>query len=258
MPVSDTPPSLEQVLAGTDRVVQEQQLESGISSLRLGALKSVALSYGTQAGYARRAYEIIGQVQSRAGDLDRIYNFQGVMLDRNVLPPVLVETVNSLSVSGPDALRLSDHTYQITSQAKFVTAAPSWREYLLTSLTISVGGQGHSLVPRDASEKRYWDAQVRSGWQAGAQQADQVFAAQLARLSRDYKGMVLYRHLLSLNMVSKPFVAESNLGVTGDGSQIAINDRVLRITALPQLETRSEQWRAKLVPATGASTGDSP
>lgn len=258
MPVSDTPPSLEQVLAGTDRVVEERQLESGISGLRLGALKSVALGYGTQAGYARRAFEIREQIQSRTRELDRIYDFQGLMLDRNVLPPVLVETASTLSMTGTDTLRLSDHTYQIVSQAKFVTAAPSWREYLLTSLTVSMGGQDLSLVPRDPSEKRFWDAQVRAGWQVGVQQADQVFAAQLARLSRDYKGMVLYRHLLSLNMVSKPFVAESNLGVTGDGNQIAINDRVLRITALPQLETRSEQWRAKLVPTPASSTETHP
>ncbi len=254
MPVSDAPPSLEQLLAGTERVVLEQQLETGISTLRLGALKATALSYGTQAGYARRAFEIQGKVQSQARELDRVFDFQGLMLDRNVLPPVLVEAANTLTHTGPDALRLSDHTYQIASQARFVTAAPNWREYLLSSMTAALGGLELSLVPRDAAEKRYWDAQVRAGWSVGVQQADQVFAAQLARLSRDYKGMVLYRHLLSLNMVSKPFVAESNMGVTGDGNQIAVNDRVLRITAMPQLETRAEQWRAKLLPLPDSAT----
>lgn len=258
MLVSDVPPSLDRVLAGTEQVVQAQQLESGISTLRLSALKSVALSFGTQAGYARRTYEIREQVQSRSNVLDRVYDFQGVMLDRNVLPPVLVEFTNTLSLAGEDALRLSDHTYRISSQARFVSAVPSWREYLLTSVVSSTGAQDLTLVPRDENEKRFWEAQVRAGWQAGVQQADQVFAVQLARLDRDFKGMVLYRHLLSLNMVSKPFVAESNMGVTGDGSQIAINDRVLRITALPQLEMRAEEWRAKLVPAVAPSSGAGP
>ena len=249
MLVSDVPPTLEQTLSGSQRIVEERQLESGISGLRLGALKAVALGYGTQAGYARRAFEIRQEVQSQTTHLNKVYDFDGLILERNVLPPVLVEAANTLAMSGTDTLRLSDHTYQIVTQARFVTAAPTWRDYLITGVTMTASAPDLSLTPRDANEQRYWEAQVKAGWAVGMQQADQVFQAQLARLTRDYKGMVLYRHLLTRNMVSKPFVGDSNLGVTGDGSQIAINDRILRITALPQLETRSAQWKAKLVPS---------
>lgn len=253
MLVSDAPPTLDQALSGSQRIVEERQLESGISGLRLGALKAVALSYGTQAGYARRAFEIRQEVQAQTAHLNKVYDFEGLILERNVLPPVLVEATNTLAMTGSDTLRLSDHTYQVVTQARFVTAAPTWRDYLITGVSMTWAQPDLSLTPRDANEQRYWEAQVKAGWAAGVQQADQVFQAQLSRLTRDYKGMVLYRHLLTRNMVSKPFVAESNLGVTGDGSQISINDRILRITALPQLETRSEQWKAKLVPSRATS-----
>ena len=47
-----------------------------------------------------------------------------------------------------------------------------------------------------------------------------------------------------MNMVSPPYVSDTDLGVTGDGAEIHIDDRVLRITALPALNTNSNEWRA--------------
>lgn len=256
MPVSDNPPTLELVLSGSDRAAAERALEGKIPALRLEALKSSALSYGTQAGFARRSFEIEKTVQARTTELNRVYDFCGLMLDRNVVPPVLLESRNALQATGTDVLRISDATYEIAAQARFATVCPSWAEYLIRSATYRVESVAGALAPRDEGERRFWQTQVTNGWNIGVQQADQVFSANLGRLERDYKGMVLYRHLLTRNMVSKPFVAESNLGVTGDGNRITINDRVLRITALPQLETRTEKWQAPLVPRSpdGAAT----
>ena len=56
--------------------------------------------------------------------------------------------------------------------------------------------------------------------------------------------MILYRKLLAMNMVSPPYVSNTELGVTGDGDEIRIDDRVLRITALPALNINSNEWRA--------------
>ena len=56
--------------------------------------------------------------------------------------------------------------------------------------------------------------------------------------------MIMYRKLLAMNMVSPPFVSHTDLGVTGDGGEIHIDDRVLRITALPALNVNSSEWRA--------------
>ena len=72
----------------------------------------------------------------------------------------------------------------------------------------------------------------------------QIFTDNLARLKRDYAGMVLYKKLLAQHMVSAPFVARTELGVTGGGSDMRINDQVLRITALPSLQSNSRKWKA--------------
>lgn len=250
MLASDAPPSLEQVLAGREAQNAEQQLQSKISELRLGALKAAAMQVGTQAGYQRRTWEIERTVRQQSTQLDQIYNFRGLMLESGVVPPVLVEGRDLVSREGDHALRLSDRTYEIVRQARFATSAPDWREYLIRGLpeAATVFKPDPVLAPRNDVEAKFWQEQVKEGWSVGAQQADMVFNAELARLQRDYKGMVLYRSLLYRNMVSKPFVAESKLGVTGDGNRIAINDRILKITATPQLELRSERWTAPLHP----------
>jgi defect-in-organelle-trafficking protein DotC len=99
-------------------------------------------------------------------------------------------------------------------------------------------------MPRNEVEKNVWDKYLDEGWQAGITQADVIFAENLGRLKRDYEGMIRYHTLLAQNMVSLPFVAQVNLGVTGGDSQMAINDRILRITTLPQFNNASSEWTA--------------
>ena len=59
--------------------------------------------------------------------------------------------------------------------------------------------------------------------------------------------MLLYRKLLQEKMVSPPYVSKTNLGVTGNGSDMRINDQVLRIAELPKLQTDSNNWQAIVV-----------
>jgi defect-in-organelle-trafficking protein DotC len=56
--------------------------------------------------------------------------------------------------------------------------------------------------------------------------------------------MALYRNLLLKGMVSKPFVARTDLGITGDSSDLYINDQILRITSLPKLQVNPGRWKS--------------
>ena len=56
--------------------------------------------------------------------------------------------------------------------------------------------------------------------------------------------MALYRNLLLKGMVSKPFVAHTDLGVTGDNSDLHINDQILRITSFPKLQVNPSRWKS--------------
>ncbi len=41
-------------------------------------------------------------------------------------------------------------------------------------------------------------------------------------------------------MISPPFVARTELGITGDGDDMRVNDQVLRIVELPKLQTERQ------------------
>jgi len=93
-----------------------------------------------------------------------------------------------------------------------------------------------------------WKKYVDEGWKCGIQQADTIFRENVGRLKRDYEGMVRYRTLLAQYMVSPPFVAQLDMGVTGGGSDLTVNDRVLRITAFPALQSDSHIWKTEITP----------
>ena len=218
-----------------------------ISGIRNIGLRDTALSLGARAGLAWRAEQINQSVMHHERQLDLVYNFNGMLLDDNVLPPVLIEGRQTLDQFSDNVIRVADRAYSIQSQARFVTLAPTWRDYL----KLNYGPPelpDTSLLPRNETEKKIWDRYLDEGWQAGITQADVIFAESLGRLKRDYNGMILYRKLLAQNMVSRPFVAQANLGVTGGEDQMAINDRVMTISALPEFNTASQEWESQITP----------
>ncbi len=225
---------------------------SGLSKGNLGALRSqalrdTALSVGARGGLAWRATQINNVLLQHENMLYRLFNFNAMLLDKNVLPPVLTEGRNTLSLGGTDTIRIADRTYQIVDQAKFITAAPSWRDYLWLAYA-APESPDRSLLPRNREERMVWKKYTEEGWRAGIQQAELIFSENVARLERDYKGMIRYRTLLAQKMVSPPFVAELEMGITGGGSDLTVNDRVLRITAFPTLQNNGQDWKTEITP----------
>jgi defect-in-organelle-trafficking protein DotC len=167
-------------------------------------------------------------------------------LSHGVLPPVLEEGDYTLNLDDPNTIRVSDRTYKIVQQARFATTPPNWREYLLLSYT-KPELPDKTLLPRNNDEQRIWKKGIDAGWDKGIQQSYSNFQQNLARLKRDYRGMVLYRKLLQERMISPPFVARTELGITGDGTDMRVNDQVLRIVELPRLQLNGRHWNAVVV-----------
>jgi defect in organelle trafficking protein DotC len=213
--------------------------------IREEALKETALSLGAQSGLAHRADEIDDNLLKQARNLDKIYNFTALMLEHNIQPPVLLEGRHTLNLADNQSIRISDRTYKVAKQARFVTTAPNWRQYLW--MDYKKPERPHiTMLPKTKRERRVWKKYVTQGWNNGMTQADTILAENIARIKEDFVGMVLYRKLLAMNMISPPYVAHTNLGVTGDNNEIHIDDKVLRITALPGLNINSKQWRAAI------------
>ncbi|MBI2786769.1 MAG: type IV secretion system DotC family protein [Legionella longbeachae] len=211
--------------------------------IRQMALKETALSLGAQAGLAWRAKIIDEQLIKQTRRLDAIYDFNSLILEHNILPPVLLEGRNTLNLADTQSIRISDRTYKVAKQAHFVTTPPNWRQYLWLDY-VKPEYPHYTLLPKTKVEKKIWCTYTAKGWKNGIEQANTILEENIARIKEDFGGMILYRKLLAMNMVSPPYVSHTDLGVTGDGTEIHIDDRVLRITALPALNVNSEEWRA--------------
>ncbi len=216
------------------------------TQIRTKALKDTAMSLGAQGGLATASEKINKRLEKDKWYLETVYNFNGMMLSHGVLPPILAEGDNSLNLDDPTTIRISDKTYKIIAQARFATTPPNWREYLWMSYN-KPETPHKFMMPRNDEEGHIWKKAIDLGWEKGTQQAASIFQQNLARLKRDYNGMILYRKLLQQHMVSAPYVSRTELGVTGDGSDMRVNDQVLRITELPKLQTNSENWKAIVV-----------
>ena len=211
--------------------------------IREMALKETALSLGAQSGLAWRAKQIDNQLHKQTRNLDAIYDFNSLVLEHNVLPPVLLEGRNTLNLADTQTIRVSDRTYKVYKQARFITTPPNWRQYLW--MDYKKPEYPHvTLLPKSKAEREIWSFHVTKGWNNGVDQANTILEESIARIKEDFAGMILYRKLLAMNMVSPPYVSDTDLGVTGDGAEIHIDDRVLRITALPALNINSNEWRA--------------
>lgn len=244
---SDLPPGNTASLAGLQAMANVQSKKSNrrrhTSKIKETALRETALSIGAQAGLAWRARMIDDQLTRLARRLDAIYDFNALVLEHNILPPVLLEGRNSFNLADTQTIRISNRTYKIAKQARFVTTTPNWRQYLWMDYQQpeypNVG-----MLPKTRREKQIWSFYVERGWKNGVEQAATILEESIARIKEDYVGMILYRKLLAMNMVSPPFVSHTDLGVTGDSNELRIDDRVLRITALPLLNVNPKEWIA--------------
>jgi defect-in-organelle-trafficking protein DotC len=222
------------------------EVSSGqVNAMREDALKDVAVSLGAQSGLHWRSEQINASLMEKSKTLDSTYNFERLLLPHNVLPPVLTEAHQTLNLDGPDTIRLADVTYEIESQAKFVTTVPTWRDYLWMDYP-KPAKPNSGILPHNSKEIDMWRKFAEEGWNKGVDQANQIYSDNLSRLERDYTGMTLYRTLRAQNIVSAPFVSRTELGVTGGGQNMNVNDQVLRITALPALEPNSTRWQPAL------------
>lgn len=217
-----------------------------VSIMRANMVRDAALSVGARTGLAYRSNQINATVSKYDRGLSRVFNFGGLVLNDNVLPPVLVESDNNLHLANDVTIRVSDRNYEIVKQARFVTAAPIWKDYLILHYE-APEDPDDSILPKSPGERAIWRKYIKQGWAAGIKQAESIFKENLARMKRDFSGMVRYHSLLSRNMVTPPYVGSIDMGITGDSKQVNVNDRILRITALPELKSDSNEWRTVVI-----------
>lgn len=224
--------------------------------LRSKAMKEAANSYGARSGLLRGSWENREALKKVAPTYDASFNFSTLMLldqqpqekggdgrARLIRPPVIVEARNAFNQLDPRMIREREAVYRIETNVEFAPAPPNWRTYLFRNLGETVAALPHyTLMPRTSEEKAKWDGWVAEGWQAGFLQAKMILQADLDRISRDHEGMILYYDLVAQKILTLPFVAARNDGVTGDANNMNVNDVTLRITVIPAFQRTPKTW----------------
>ena len=215
--------------------------------VREQAIREAALSYGARGGLAWRTFHIRQETESRATHLDKIFDFRSLLIPAPsgllIEPPVISEQENAMIINteGNEAA-VSDRIYDIIANARIVSTARTWRNYLERDWG-EVKEPPDILRPENNDEREKWVKYVREGWKIGTEQAEEIFEADLNQLTSDYQGMVRYRMLLAQRMVTPPYALQVDRGVTGGGRLMRVGDRAVQITGMPGLVPGAETWQ---------------
>lgn len=224
---------------------REGEVEQSVEfAFRYRVQREAAIAYGAQIGYATRSEEVAKILDDAQATLDRVFNFQPLVIDGKVIPPVITRGDGVFAQDQRRRARTTDVVYRIVAPARISSAPPHWRQYLYPVLA-TPRTPPRALLPLDSHERDRWADWVRQGYGLGVRQADEVFDDGLARLRRDYAGMIRFKALVALGIVASPTLASGSRGVVIDGDEMRIDDVVWRITDDARFAA-SDRWRVLL------------
>lgn len=212
-------------------------------NIRVDSVREAGYSSGARAGLNWKTQLINKGLELVGRNLDLVYDFAPLMIEKRVTPPVLTEARDVMTQEGDDAVLLNGQTYKIVSQAKFSSRPPHWRSYLWRTYANDSLLPDPELLPRNAEEKEVWGVAVQEGWAKGVEQANEIFDSSLIRMDRDYRGMIRYHMLAMQNMVTIPVVAEAKLPINATGQAMDLDGQIFRLTAVPQFNGERQNWR---------------
>jgi len=227
---------------------QRGNFETDIEEERYGLLREAALSYAAQAGYERRVWEIMRQLEADSGTLSASFDFNRVAYRAPretgyILPPVVSRATAAINVeeNGRSAVA-SDEYYRLEIPGRITTVVPTWRDYLVIPLE-EPAQQNDDFLPQDQDEKRVFARFAAEGWQAGVEQADEALNLNFARLRRDYLGMVEYRRMVEAGLVTELVIRDSEARSAGEGDELFIGERRVQIVNAATFVRNPENWR---------------
>ncbi|TAL65748.1 MAG: hypothetical protein EPN79_11250 [Burkholderiaceae bacterium] len=219
--------------------------EVHLSLVRETVLRETAFGLGTRLGLLQRSKEIFAEVNQRKDQLDKEFNFGGLMMGPGVLPPVIMESHDAVSLEAT-TMRVSGSIYKIEAPARFVAVAPTWRDWLFLGLpredSVNLDSV-KALLPRDGAEKAFWKQELAKAVASGRSQAQQIFDSNVASLEKTYFGMRLFYDLYKRGMVSIPVIASSQSMIDHESpNTIDVGNTMFRITRQTGFED-AKSWK---------------
>jgi len=223
-------------------------IENKNTSVRLRAMKNQGFILGSQAGLFWHGGRMQSLIEDESRSLDLIWDFSSLMLENGrVMPPIIGDIRGSQEITPHKRVMISRDLI-LDRGARFVQYPPNWRKYLLSDAfdPANIDKVNPILFP-EYDEYDIWETAVLKGWEAGVKQANMIMNDNIQRLSHDYTGMIRYHILLSMGMITAPFISEKRINVSGSGKHMSIDKRIQTMTVKPMLNLNDKNWSA--VPA---------
>ena len=166
--------------------------------------------------------------------MDAAFDFSPLLMtheDALIMPPLLTRAGASMRIEKPDTATASETSYELLAPAAYIAAAPNWREFLMADAFPAPEKPNPAVMPKDNKERAIWRAAVREAWAQGLAEADQLYADNVARMTRQYRGVMLYHLLTAQHLLSRVNTASADLGMNISGNKLNIGQKVYRITA---------------------------
>lgn len=219
----------------------ESQEELISQSLKLKAMSEYAKTVAIRSGISSRIKNINEVIQANERNLDAIYDFQPLMIQGKVIPPVITEATNLYNQPNATQINIAKKRYEIVQQARFSSTPLNWREYLQFPVESSAFEKftyiSGDMKPSNDIELKVWHEATIEGWEMGVNQANELLRQSLEHLNRDYIGMVRFHQFVMQGKLSMPVINQYKLHDTNTGSTMVVDEDLLRISVLPTFST---------------------
>ncbi|PWU70949.1 hypothetical protein DK867_21900 [Ochrobactrum sp. POC9] len=221
---------------------------AGVERARVEILRDAAISYAAQAGFERRAYEIMAELERKSPQLSEEFNFSAVVYTAPreagyVVPPVVTRATEALTITkGGRESVAADEYYRIEKPGRIVGVIPTWRDYLVMPLDKATEPD-EQFLPVDKEERAVWDKYMAEGWSEGRRQAEEALQINLNLLRRDYAGMIEYRRLVEAGLIKSLLISSSEVRAKGTHDELFIGQRRVRIDNDATFVTNPKKWK---------------
>lgn len=209
--------------------------ESAVSQMRPSAIREAAQLATFQKAMSWRYGQLVEETEKYGSIMDAAFNFSPLLLTQGqalIMPPMLAKGGASMRIEDGDTATSAKSTYELLEPARYISTPPTWREFLMADSFPKAEEPNPALLPRTDRERAIWRKAVREAWAEGMNQADQLYADNVARMTREYRGIMLYHLLTGQHLLSNIATASADLGrhSSDNGRKLAIGQQVYRIT----------------------------
>lgn len=210
--------------------------KNAVQLMRPKAIREAARLVTFQTAMSWRYGQLLEETEHYSAIMDTAFNFAPLMLTQGealIMPPQIARAGASMRIEDGATATAAKTTYELLEPARYVAVVPNWREFLMADEFPSPEEPNPALLPKNTEERAIWRAAVREAWAQGLAEADQLYADNVSRMARSYRGVMLYHLLTAQHLLSRVNTASSDLGTrrSDNGNKLNIGQKVYRITA---------------------------